>query len=85
MTHDLQKPILLRTAAGRKLEPADTTLGSIDGQGTTDIWLKFWLDSADLTHSLELYINDGTLSVKASDGVPHLVNSASKNFTTHQW
>ena len=85
MTHDLQKTILLRTAAGSKLEPADTTFGSIDGQATTDIWLKFWLDSADLIHTLDLQINDGKLAVKASEGVPHLVNSASKNFTTNQW
>lgn len=85
MTHDLQKPVLFRTAVGRKLEPADTTFGSIDGQATTDIWLKFWLDATDLTHTLDLQINDGKLAVKASEGVPHLVNFASKNFTTNQW
>ena len=85
MTHDLQKPVLLRTAGGRLLEPADTTFGSIDGQATTDIWLKFWLDATDLTHTLDLQINDGKLAVKASEGVPQLVNFAAKNFTTNQW
>ena len=85
MTHDLQKPALLITAAGRKLEPADTTFSSINGRATSEIWLKFWLDSADLTHTLELQINEGKLNVKASNGVPHLVNSASNNFTTNQW
>ena len=85
MTHDLQKPVRLITSAGRKLEPADTTFSSINGQATSEIWLKFWLDSTDLTHTLDLQINDGKLNVKASNGVPHLVNSTSKNFTTNQW
>ena len=85
MTHDLQKPVQLITAAGRKLEPADTTFSSINGQATSEIWLKFWLDSTDLTHTLELQINEGKLNVKASNGIPHLVNSTSKNFTTNQW
>ena len=85
MTHDLQKPVRLETAAGKQIESADTTLGGLQGQGTTDLWLKFWLESADLTSSLTLHINDGKLLVKASDGVPQLANSAFKNFTTNHW
>ena len=85
LTHDLQKPVLLVTASGHELEPADTTFGSNGGQGTTDIWLKFWLESADLTRALTLHVNDGKLIVKSSEGVPPLANSASRNFTTNQW
>ncbi len=85
MTHDLQKPVRLITAAGRKLEPADTTFGSNVGQATSDIWLKFWLESTDLTSNLSLQMNDGELVVKASKGVPQLANSTSKNFTSNQW
>lgn len=85
MTHDLQKPVRLETAAGKMIEPADTTFGALAGQETTDIWLKFWLDSADLTNSLTLHLNDGKLLVKASDGVPELEHSEFRNFTTNQW
>lgn len=85
MTHNLQQPVVLITSPGRKLEPADTTFGSSEGQDTTDIWLKFWLESTDLTHHLTLHINDGKLLVKASDGIPQLESATSRNFTTNQW
>ena len=85
MIHDLQKPVRLESSAGRQFEPADTAFGGSDGQGTTDIWLKFWLAAADLTHPLTLHINDGKLVVKASEGVPQLANSAFRNFTTNHW
>ncbi len=85
MTHDLQKPVHLETAAGKQFESADTTFGGSDGPGTTDIWLKFWLEPADLTRTLTLHINDGKLLVKASEGVPQLANSAYRNFNTNQW
>ena len=85
MTHDLQKPVHLATSAGKQFDSADTTISGSDGQGTTDIWLKFWLDAADLTHPLTQQINVGKLRVKASEGVPNLGNSAYRNFTTDQW
>ena len=85
MTHDLQKPVRLETASGKQIESADTTFGSREGQETSEIWLKFWLDSTDLTSSLTLHLNNGKLLVKASDGVPELADSAFKNFTTNQW
>jgi hypothetical protein len=85
MTHDLQKPVFLVTAGGKRIESADTTFGGKEGQGTTDIWLKFWLEPADLTSPLTLHLNDGKLVVKASGGVPELANSEFRNFTTNQW
>ncbi len=85
MNHDPQKPVQLETAAGKQLEAADTTFVGSTGQATTEIWLKFWLEAADLTRSLTLHINDGKLVVKASEGVPQLASSTYRNFTTNQW
>jgi hypothetical protein len=85
MTHDWQKPVYLETAAGVKHQPADTTFGSQEGQGTNEIWLKFWLDAADLTGPLTLHLNDGKLLIKAREGVPQLGTSTYRNFTTNQW
>ena len=69
-THDLQQPVFLELSGGRKLEPADTTFGGSEGSGTTDIWLKFWLDNTDIAGPLTLHLNDGKLSIKAGHGVP---------------
>ena len=85
MTHDLQKPVRLATAAGAELEPADTTFGGNDEESTTDIWFKFWLDSADMAGPLELHLNDGKLLVKAVKGVPELGTASSRNFTSNHW
>ncbi len=79
--HDLEKPVRLVTASGIELEPAATTFGGSQTQGTTDIWLKFWLESAQLSGPLTLRINDGQLSIKANPGVPP--NAA--YFVTHRW
>ncbi|MEY4570026.1 MAG: hypothetical protein RLZZ398_1465 [Verrucomicrobiota bacterium] len=85
MTHDLQKPVRLKTAAGATHEPADTTFGGTSGQGTTEIWFKFWLEPADLAGPLTLNLNDGKLLIKTANTVPELDTSAYKNFTTNQW
>ena len=85
MTHDLRKPVRLESAAGKKFEPADTTLVGTPGQGTTEIWFKFWLESADLQGPLTLHLNDGKLMVKSRDGVPDLGSSTYRNFTTNHW
>lgn len=85
MTHDMQKSVRLETAAGTKHEPADTTFAGKDGQRTTEIWFKFWLEPADLAGPLTLDLNDGKLLIKASNGAPQLGNSTYKNFTTNQW
>ena len=84
-SHDLQKPSRLLTANGKSLEPADTTLASKDGKGTSDIWFKFWLEPNDLVGSLALKIIDGELLVKSSGGLPDLGRSNFRNFTTRRW
>lgn len=84
-SHDLMKPVRLVTSDGRELEPADTTLGGAAGEGTTELWFKFWLESADLEGPLELRINDGSLVIKSNSGLPALGSSGSGSFTTHRW
>lgn len=84
-SHDLMKPVRLITSQGRELEPADTTLGGIDGKGTTDLWFKFWLESPDLEKGLKLRINDGLLVIKSSSEMPALGSSGTEYFTTHRW
>lgn len=83
--HDLQKPVYLTTAAGVRHEPADTAFAGPEGQPPTGLWFKFWLEPSDLTGALILHLNDGTLSIKSTQGIPTLAPAASKNFTTHQW
>lgn len=85
MTHDLQKPVWLKTGNGKKLEPADTTFSGKEEQVTTDIWFKFWLESADLDGDLTIHLNDGKLIVKANKGTPQLGSSKYRNFTTNHW
>ena len=85
MTHDLQKPVRLETAAGAKHEPADTTFAGTEGRGTTEIWFKFWLEPADLAGPLTLDLNDGKLLIKTGNTVPELATSTYQNFTTNHW
>ncbi len=84
-THDLMKPVLLLTAAGRELEPADTTLSGAEVGGTSDLWFKFWLESGDIESPLTLRINDGTLTIKANTGMPALGPSKIEYFITNHW
>jgi hypothetical protein len=84
-SHDLSKPVRLVTAAGRELEPADTTLGGEAGGGTTDLWFKFWLEAADLEGPLKLRINDGWLVLRSGSGIPRLGASNREYFTTSRW
>ena len=81
----MQKPTRLETANGAMHEPADTTSAGTTEQPITEIWLKFWLEPADLTGPLVLHINDGKLIVKAGNSVPNLGASNSYNFTTNHW
>jgi hypothetical protein len=84
-THDLMKPVRLVTAAGRELEPADTTLGGETGGSTTDLWFKFWLEPADFNGPLKLRINDGSLVIRTGSGIPGLGASQLEYFTTSRW
>lgn len=84
-THDLMKPVRLVTSAGREMEPADTTLGGKTGGETTDLWFKFWLESADLDGPLKLRINDGSLVIRSGSRIPRLGNSNLEYFTTSRW
>jgi hypothetical protein len=84
-SHDLMKPVRLITAAGRELEPADTTLGGETGGGTTDLWFKFWLEATDLDGPLKLRINDGSLIIRSGSGIPRLGSSNLEYFTTSRW
>jgi hypothetical protein len=79
--HDLTKPVSLTTASGSRLEPADTTFGSENGEGTTDIWLKFWLEPKDLAGPVTLHLNDGSLSIKKGNRVP----GKSRYFVSNHW
>ncbi len=83
--HDLQKPVYLETAPGKRFEPADTTFGGRTGQPPAEIWLKFWVEAGDLAHPLNLHLNDGNLVVKATQGTPHLGAASYRNFTTNHW
>jgi len=83
--HDLMKPVRLVTSTGRELEPADTTLGGTAGQGTTELWFKFWLEAADLEGPLKLRINDGSLVIRSGSGVPRLGSSNAEYFITSRW
>jgi hypothetical protein len=84
-THDLQRPVRLETARGTLLEPADTTLAGDDLDSTTEIWLKFWLEEADLKGPLLLHLNDAKLTVKSGNGLPELGTASYRNFTTQHW
>lgn len=84
-THDLMKPVRLVTASGREIEPADTTLGGMDGGGTSEIWLKFWLEPGEINGPLTLRINDGSLVIRANSGAPSLGVSKIEYFTTNHW
>lgn len=83
--HDLMKPVRLVTAAGRELEPADTTLAGDGKSGTTDLWLKFWLEKEDMEGGLSLRINDGTLVIKKNDGIPRLGGNHIGVFPSSRW
>jgi len=83
--HDLQKPVFLKIEGAGNLTPADTIFGGSKSHGTTDIWLKFWAEAADVAKPLSLRINDGSLRIKSSLGTPLLGDAESLHFTTHSW
>jgi hypothetical protein len=84
-SHDLQQPVRLETSRGTRLEPADTTFVGDDNQAIREIWLKFWLEAADLQGPLTLHLNGGKLAVKSGNAAPDLGRSNYRNFTTQHW
>lgn len=85
MLHDLRKKVVLVTAQPRTLEAADSIFTRADPQIVTDLWFKFWLEPTDLEGPLTLRLNDGTLLVKATNGLPALGYSSSRTFSSNQW
>lgn len=82
---DLSRPIRLRIAADRMLEPADTRLSGNPESGFHEIRVKFWLEGNDLDQPLALQIQGGELSVKRDPSNPQLKNGESRTFTTDHW
>lgn len=85
MAHDLEKPVTLETGDGRRFGPADTTLGGGDLKNPDDLWFRFWLDREQLAGPLILHLNDGSLIIKSSPGIPEIEDGRFRNFMTHRW
>ena len=83
--YDLMKRVRMITSGDRRIEPADTTLGGSEEEGTTDLWFKFWLEKEDMDGPLDLEINGGVLSIRLNQGEPDVGNSGTKYFVTNQW
>lgn len=83
--HDLAKPVVLRLADGREIEPADTTMEETDGHPGDTLGFRFWLEEKDFAGPLELRLNDGTLSVRSGSGLPSIPPDSSTFFTHRNW
>jgi hypothetical protein len=83
--HDLEKPVVLETADGRRFGPADTTMSGENSQDPRDLWFRFWLDREALAGPLTLHVNNGNLAVKSTAGIPEIEDGRFRNFTTHRW
>lgn len=84
-SHDLAKPVLLLTADGRELEPADTTLGGDEKTGTESLGFRFYIRAEDFAGPLKLRLNDGTLTIRKQSGVPGVTTGAVRYFNTSNW
>lgn len=85
LEHDLTKPVVLRLADGREIEPADTTIEEAEGQPGQAIGFRFWLEERDFAGPLELRLNDGTLRVRGGSGLPSIPADSSRFFTHQNW
>ena len=85
LDHDLGKPVVLRLADGREVEPADTTIEGSEGQPSQALGLRFWLEAKDFAGPLDLRINDGTLRVRSGSGIPAIPADSSSFFTHRNW
>lgn len=83
--HDLEQPVFLLTADGKKFAPADTTFSANPAKPGAEIWYKFWLEPAELSGPLTLHLNGGKLLVKSRAGVPELSHAQFRNFTSNHW
>jgi hypothetical protein len=83
--HDLEKPLRLILADGRKLDPADTTLEGSSEQAIEAISFRFWLDSKDVIGPLKLQINDGTLLIRKKPTLPDLEPQSFKFHQSTRW
>lgn len=83
--HDLSKPVLLEAPGGRALSPADSTFGGDDPARPAEMWFKFWLERADLDGTLLLRLNDGSLVIKGTPGIPALESAETRYFPTRNW
>jgi hypothetical protein len=85
LPHDLSKPVVLRLADGREIEPADTTIEGDQGQPVRAIGFRFWLEETDFTGPLDLKLNDSSLRVRTGNGLPAIPDGGAKFFTTRNW
>lgn len=85
MSHDLEKSVELETGDGQRFGPADTTFGGEDFKNPEEVWFRFWLEREVLASPLVLHVNDGSLAVKSTSGIPQIDDGEFRNFTTHRW
>ena len=85
LDHDLARPVVLRLADGREIEPADTTIEEAGGEDGQAIGFRFWLEENDFAGPLELRLNDGTLLVRGGSGVPSIPPDSTRFFTHRNW
>ncbi len=84
-THDLLKPVLLKTATGREHEPADTSMSGDEQHQMEGLVFSFWLSAEDFSGPLTLTINDGSLLIRKDDTVPRVADGAFRVFNSTRW
>ncbi len=82
--YDWRRPARLILSDGREQAPADTRSVGSPERGMTELWLRFWLETGDLSGPLRLALNGGTLVVKR-EGPPRLAASGPRTFTSTRW
>jgi hypothetical protein len=85
LPHDLSKPVVLRLADGREIEPANTTIEGDEGQPVQALGFRFWLEEKDFAGSIDLKLNDSSLRVRTGNGLPAIPERDAKFFTTRNW
>lgn len=85
LEHDLMKPVRLVTGVSGELEPADMTFHGGPETGTNEMWYRFWVPESETSGPISLRLNDGTLKVKSSEGMPVIADGMMKTFTNPRW